>query len=66
MLKNFIVWVISQSFSSWVRQQITDRLGYDSDDKVLQHEYFDGIDFAGIYLGPGPFVMQFNGAGDTR
>ena len=44
----------------------TERLGYDSDDKVLHHEYFDGIDFTSIYLGPGPFILELNGAGDTR
>ena len=44
----------------------TERLGYDSDDKVLQHDYFDGIDFSGLYVGHGPFTVDFNGAGDTR
>jgi hypothetical protein len=44
----------------------TARLGYESDDKVLQHEYFDGIDFKGLYMGPGPFAVEFCGAGDTR
>lgn len=44
----------------------TARLGYESDDKVLQHEYFDGIDFKTLYMGPGPFAVEFCGAGDTR
>lgn len=44
----------------------TARLGYESDDKVLQHEYFDGIDFKSLYMGPGPFAVEFCGAGDTR
>jgi hypothetical protein len=61
---------VSQPFGRFIGDLLThlrtERLGYDSDDKVLQHDYFDGIDFSGLYVGPGPFTVEFNGAGDTR